>query len=806
MSRKREPRKPTGRQPGPDPGAATRLRVALALGAFVLVAAALAAWLLPGRESTNAGAVAVPAAPPAPPPPEVAKASYVGREACAGCHAQELAKWQGSHHDLAMQEPDEASVLGDFGDAKFRHAGVTSTFFQRDGKYFVRTDGPDGKLADFAIRYTFGVDPLQQYLIELPGGRLQALSIAWDARPRAQGGQRWFHLYPVDTPPAGDSLHWTGLEQNWNFMCAECHSTDLRKNFDAATQTFATAFAELDVSCEACHGPASNHVAWARREGDTASRDGDHGFAFALDERRNVVWTIDPATGNAQRSRPRETAHEVELCGRCHARASRISDDYVHGAPLLDSHRVALLEEGLYWSDGQMRAEVYDHGSFLQSRMFAEGVTCSDCHEPHSLKLREPGDAVCAQCHAPARYASAEHHFHPPGSAGAACAACHMPVSTYMLIDPRHDHSLRIPRPDRSTALGVPNACSGCHVQRSPEWAAAEIRRRHPQPKPGYQGFAEAFHADSLGDPRAQPELREIVKDAAQPAIVRASAARRLSARQGPPALETLARALRDPDPLVRFGATLAAARAEPVDRARLLLPVLDDRVLAVRSEAARALAAAPQAGWSAEQRAALARGVAEWTAAQEYNADRPEGHANLGMLSAERGASEQALSQLAQALALDPTFTPASVNRADLLRALGRDAEAESALREALARSPRDAALHHILGLVLIRLQKSEEALRELAEAARLAPEISRFGYAYAIGLHDYGRMPEAQQALEALLRRHPNDVDALFALVSYLQEAGEPARALPHARRLAELQPQDARTRALVGALEAR
>jgi tetratricopeptide (TPR) repeat protein len=224
-----------------------------------------------------------------------------------------------------------------------------------------------------------------------------------------------------------------------------------------------------------------------------------------------------------------------------------------------------------------------------------------------------------------------------------------------------------------------------------------------------------------------------------------------------------------------------------------------------VRIDAARALAAAPQAGWSAAQRAALAQGVAEWIAVQEFNADRPESHTNLAGLHAERGASEQAFAELGKALALDPGFSPAFVNRADLLRALGREAEAEASLREALVRNPRDAVLHHTLGLALIRQKQRDAGLRELAEAVRLAPDDARFAYVYGIGLHDLGRTQEAEQVLETLLRSHPNDVDALFALVSYLEESGEPARALPHARRLAELQPQDPRIRALVAALEA-
>ncbi len=169
--------------------------------------------------------------PPRAPSPRGEPATYIGRDACATCHAAQTESWQGSHHDLAMQVATEGTVLGDFDDAGFTHFDQVSTFFRRDGKFLVRTEGPGGDLRDFEIAFTFGVDPLQQYLIELPGGRLQALSICWDTRPREAGGQRWFHLYPDENVDHDDELHWTGPNQNWNFMCAECHSTALKKNF-----------------------------------------------------------------------------------------------------------------------------------------------------------------------------------------------------------------------------------------------------------------------------------------------------------------------------------------------------------------------------------------------------------------------------------------------------------------------------------------------------------------------------------------------------------------------------------------------
>ncbi len=438
-------------------------------------------------------------------------AGYAGTAACAGCHAQEHAAWRGSHHDRAMEEATEQTVLGNFADARFAHAGITTRFFRRDGRFFVNTDGPGGKLADFEIKYTFGVHPLQQYLIELPGGRLQALGIAWDARPRAQGGERWFHLYPERKLKAGDPLHWTGIDQNWNYQCADCHSTNLRKNYDDATRTYRTTWSEIDVGCEACHGPGSNHAAWAKLDANSRRSDASKGLAVALDERRGVTWAIDAATGNATRSAPRTSSREIEACARCHARRGQFDDNWHPGAPLGNAYRVALIEPGLYYA----------------------GVTCSDCHDPHSQKLRVPGNAVCGQCHAPSRFDAATHHHHKPGSPGAACASCHMPTTTYMVVDPRHDHSMRIPRPDRTMALGTPNACGNCHAREGAKWAAAAVARWYPERKPGHQAFAEALAAGDRGAPGAQAALASLVTDPTAPPIARASAIPRLVRHPG---------------------------------------------------------------------------------------------------------------------------------------------------------------------------------------------------------------------------------------------------------------------------------
>jgi predicted CXXCH cytochrome family protein len=267
--------------------------------------------------------------------------------------------------------------------------------------------------------------------------------------PKDQGGQKWFHLYPYEQIKHDDVLHWTRLNQNWNFMCAECHSTGVKKNYDAANDRFRTTWAEISVGCEACHGKGSRHVNWAHNQRSWFEKDDDprKGLAILLNERDGITWQLDPKTGNPQRSvAPAVTRREVETCGLCHARRGEFSEEWVPGQPLSDTHAVSLLARGLYHADGQMRDEVYNYGPFKQSKMFAAGVTCSDCHEPHAAKLRAPGNGVCLQCHASDKYEVASHNRHEGVSPAVTCASCHMPVSTYMVVDKRHDHSLRIPR------------------------------------------------------------------------------------------------------------------------------------------------------------------------------------------------------------------------------------------------------------------------------------------------------------------------------------------------------------------------
>jgi tetratricopeptide (TPR) repeat protein len=516
-------------------------------------------------------------------------------------------------------------------------------------------------------------------------------------------------------------------------MCSDCHSTGVRKNFDAATGTFATQWGEINVGCEACHGPGSHHVALARAAhgGDPTAARG--GLTVTFDERKGIAWVIDPATGNAARSAPRESSKELDVCAQCHARRGQFSDAYRAGDAFTDHYLPALLAPGLYHADGQQLDEVFNWGSFLASRMHEKGVTCSDCHDPHGGKVHAPGNAVCGQCHAAAKYDAPSHHFHEPGTAGAACTSCHMKPTTYMVVDPRHDHSFRIPRPDRTVSLGTPNACNECHADRTAEWAATEVRQRYPDPKPGFQGFAEAFASADRGDPAAVMALVQVAANLDESAIARASAIDRLARLPGENALFAAEAGLKDPSPLVRRASIAVFEQLPPLQR-KAVVPLLDDPSRIVRMQAARTLAPLADDAFDPAALEAFRKAAAEFVAAERFNADRPEHRSNLGGFFAERREAVAAEAEYQAALKLDPRFVPAWANLADLRRLQGRETEAEATLREGLKLAPDAAALHHSLGLSLVRQQRKAEALLELKRATDLEPGNVRYQYVYEI------------------------------------------------------------------------
>ncbi len=712
---------------------------------------------------------------------------FVGSATCVACHAEEGGRWRGSQHQRAMAFATPEIVAAPFGGEELRVGPGKITFGRLGSDYRVRFDRlaharimPAGPVGEEGLRVsaTFGVAPMQQFLLDAVGGRVQVLPWAFDTRPRSEGGQRWFDLYPEASVDPSDRLHFLRPAQNWNHVCADCHVTGYRKRFDAERGKFESRWEELGVGCEGCHGPGSEHVRWGAAPGDRAE---SVGLLARLDERRGVSWAIDAATGNAARSSPRTSSRELDVCAQCHSRRSAISEDYVAGEPFLDHYRPALLEAGLYSADGQQQDEVYGWGSFLQSRMHAKGVSCSDCHDPHSGGLRAEGNALCASCHAATKYATPKHHHHETTSSGSKCIACHMPTTTYMQIDPRHDHSLRVPRPDQAAALGVPDACGRCHGDNRSAWAAAAVRRWLGRPAQGFARHAEAIHAADSGALEAGPGLIAIAADDSHPPIVRASALARLDAARGPASEGALVAATRDPDPLVRLGALEGLATADAAARVRAAAALLEDPRRVVRFEAVRRLAAL-EGQLSARASAAFARAAAEYVASLQRDADRPEARAELGGFLAERGDPEGARREFEAAITLEPAFEAGHANLADLERALGSDAAALEVLDAGLERLPGSAVLHHARGLARVRLGRSQEALADLERAASLAPSSSRFGYVHAVALHSAGDARRAIGILEAIARERPGELAVREALVAFLEGEDRTTEAAQH------------------------
>jgi Flp pilus assembly protein TadD len=708
------------------------------------------------------------ASQPKTPQLEAGPATFAGSDACIDCHKQQHDEWQGSHHDLAMKGAGADTVLGDFSGTQFTYHAVTSEFTQRDGKYFVSTDNAVGEQQEFEISYTFGLEPLQQYLIEFPDGRLQALPIAWDSRPAEDGGQRWFHLYPDEPISHTDQLHWTGREQNWNYMCAECHSTNLQKNYDLQADTFATTWTDINVSCEGCHGPASRHVQFAQ-DGTLPS---DKGLQVDLDDAGYATWEMDPFSGIASRSESRmRPPIQPEACGRCHSRRSVMTNDYEFGQSLLDTHLPSLLLDPLYYPDGQIRDEVYVYGSFLQSKMYQAGVSCTDCHNPHTARLRSDGapSNVCSTCHLPTKFASTEHHHHAP--ADVECVDCHMPTTDYMVVDPRRDHSFRVPRPDLSAVIGMPNACNGCHEDKGAEWAAEATREWYGEPAAGH--FAHAMHAARSGDPQANERLLAVANDATVAGIVRATALSLYTSPLSQQQAESVQRALRDADPLVRLAALRSLSVLPPDAALQWAVHLLGDPLLAVRIAAFDALSPA-QDTLPAANRAAFENARRDFVGAQMAVAERPEAHGNLASAYAAAGDFAAAESSYLFALEREPRAVALRVNLADLYRQMSREEDAESVLRAGLDIDAANPSLHHSLGLLLVRMQREEEAVTELALAARLAPQVARYTYVHAIALNSTGNTGEAIAVISGAVQSFPANFDIGWAHVTLLRDAG--------------------------------
>jgi tetratricopeptide (TPR) repeat protein len=696
---------------------------------------------------------------------------YLGDLVCRNCHEEAFQDWEGSHHDLAMQQATERTVLGDFSGQSLTSNGLTSRFFRRDGKFFVHTEGPDGGMQDFEVKYTFGVEPLQQYMVEFPGGRLQCLLLAWDTEE-----EKWFDLMPGQRVPPDDWLHWTKGSMTWNTMCADCHSTYLEKNYDPATDAFATEWQIIDVSCEACHGPGRPHLDYVN------SPDYQRG------ERVNGSYMYLTADLSS--------FEQVEQCARCHVRRGPISEVFDHSGELLDHYVPDALSPGLYHADGQILDEVYVYGSFLQSKMYRHQVKCTNCHNAHSLELKFVGNDLCGQCHEAKTYDTPDHHFHPLDTESSQCVSCHMPGKYYMVNDFRRDHSFRIPRPDLSLRYETPNACNGCHDDQSAAWAARAVNDWYgPERPPHYSTIMTAAYAGEAG---AVQDLIAMLGDTSQPEIVQASAVKFLGDVPTQAAAQAIVRALTHDDALIRYSAVNALASYPPEQRYNWLTPLLRDPVLAVRSHAAYQLADIPAEDFSPTFKAAFNEAKAEYESTLRVQADFPTGQVMQGQYYHRMGELERAAAAYREAIRQDPYLPQPYFNLANLYYEQGDYPAAIAAFREVIRVDSQAVDAYYSLGLLQAELGDLAQAAANLGQAARRGAN-PRYYYNWGLALQNLQRPQQAATAFQAGLALAPNDEALLYALaVLYVQqEQNEQAR--PIVERLLRINPQPAEYRQL-------
>ncbi|MGD8519610.1 MAG: tetratricopeptide repeat protein [Desulfobacterales bacterium] len=703
------------------------------------------------------------------------QATFVGSKKCVDCHKAEYDKWQDSHHDHAMDVASGTTVLGNFNNAVVEFHGVSSRFYRVGEKFFVHTQGPDGKMGEFEITHTFGWYPLQQYLVPFEGGRLQCLPIAWDVDKSA-----WYHLYPKAPIAPDDWLYWTNAGQNWNGMCAECHSTDLKKNYDLKADSYQTIWTEIDVSCEACHGPGSHHVAWA--ELPDMARPQVENYRLAVKTK-----------GINSRS-------QVELCAPCHSRRA-ILGDYMHAEPdLLDSMLPSLLNEDIYYPDGQILEEVYVYGSFTQSKMYYRDVRCSDCHDVHSTKTIESGNALCLQCHRAAIYDTKSHHFHKEKGeqgepilsnegqvlfevgSGAECVECHMPGRNYMGIDYRPDHSLRIPRPDLSIVLGTPNACNRCHTDKTNQWSDGYITKWYGPGRRAHYGTI--IDAGRKMRPDAHADLINLAGDPLYPVIVRSTALSLLRAYPGEASNQAYKLALMDEEALVRQAALNNINLSNIQNQAAILTSMLYDPVKAVRTEAARRMTEISKPQLDKSQKEVYQNAIMEHQRSMEYSADFAFGRYNLGNLYVALNQPQNAIDHYLAAIKIDSLFYPAMVNLAMLYNRMGQNDKAENLLRQVLVSQPELYEVHYSLGLLLAEEKKYVDAEQHLSKAAKGMPHRARIHYNLGL-LQQYLKKDSAAEAsLLTALDIQPDQIDFLYALADFYLKRGR----LPEARRMAE------------------
>ncbi|TWU32962.1 Tetratricopeptide repeat protein [Novipirellula artificiosorum] len=671
---------------------------------------------------------------------------------------------------MAMDLATEETVLGDFNDATFEHDGLVNRLYRDGERFMVHTEGEDGQMQDFEVKYVFGIRPLQNYMVEFDRAedqpadevaRVQVLRITWDTVKK-----EWFYLRPPDVPEKlepDDPLHWTGVAQRWQTMCAECHSTNLQEKFDPKTARYHTTYSEIDVSCEACHGPGSLHVELANNK----SIFWDRNYGYGL------------ATLKGEDSHP-----QIETCAPCHSRRGVLNESFRPGDKYHDFYNLELLQPSTYYDDGQIKDEVYVYGSFIQSKMFHQGVRCTDCHDPHSLKLKHPDNETCTSCHqhAAGKYDVPSHHHHDPGTPGAMCVDCHMPETSYMAIDPRRDHSMRVPRPDLSVKTGTPNSCSGCHVEDRKEklpqetqdqlheyanwllmaeqgnqpvadviaetdrWCDEACEEWYGEERLTPPHFAETLAAFRSGDAKGVSKMLRLVTQPNEnaPEIARATALAELGQAGIREALPKAKELLENESehPLVRAAAIGVYMNATPKQAIADLVPFAEHPNRLLRTEAVRVLVSS-----GAYQQLAGSKRTQIEMATQEVHdtlmvaADRGGAHMGWAILLEQQGRYREAIEAYETAIRVEPKSTGPRTNLAALLEGMAAQTQGQQAME-----------------MMLRAEQLRKQELPLLARDAKLAPENAFVQYRYGLALYLSGEFDAALERLKTASELEPS------------------------------------------------
>ncbi|OEF25592.1 tetratricopeptide repeat protein [Vibrio rumoiensis] len=712
-------------------------------------------------------------------------------EQCASCHQQQVDDWKQSDHFHAMEKATVKTSLGKFDGRSIEYLGKKATFSQdAQSRLWVDFVDEQGQTQHLQIEYTFGYQPLQQYMFNAGKGSKQFIPFAWDSRNKEEGGQRWFILHPDQAP--NDTFHWTNKGQNWNQMCADCHSTDFEKNFNLETKSYQSTFSALNVSCNACHGDESQHLKWAKGDKSIANQ----GYDVNIKQQTPIFHKN--AEGKMVSVQPLVPSKQVETCATCHARRAQLKDR-VSPQDIVDAFQPSLITPELYYPDGQIADEVYVWGSFMQSKMHEKGVTCSNCHNPHSGKLKFTGNQTCTQCHSQPEYDTDKHHKHAKMSAGNQCVDCHMPSTTYMQVDPRRDHSFKVPRPDLTLSTDSPNACNACHQDKSVQWSVDTLKKWYPNsPYQGQSHFSMVFHNADNGLLRSSTELSKIAQDKNYPDIIRASALTRMATLPDANTVVAITRAIKEDEPLKRLGAIDAVENFPITQRWRLIHTLLADKNLSVRIEAARVLApilveSPLTSGTTEDDRTQLNKVLDEYRQAQVYQADRGFSHVALGNLALSLKQLDKAEADFKQAINVEPIFIPAYVNLADVYRVKKEESKARDILEQGLKIAPENATLYYAKAMSYVRDGQKSKALEPLRHATHYAASNMQYHYTYSLLLKDVGKPKEAVEELVKAYELSSNNPDLAYAISQAYIELKDYSSALVYAKKLQQLVPNN-------------